>query len=213
VPLSQVKLAKALGLSRSTVQYYLAAGMPAELRKAQRWLIDWKENKANPVAVPIQSTPANGDTFEDRLSRLRTSEKAIAGEIEAATATQLGLVTLLINSDEKQKPNVEKQLAVVNQRLIALRKQHMSITKILCDLELKKTSLSKDLVDIATVHDAFVRLNMRFAQYVRHFADDTEPREVKDCYRTITNIIAGELNKMVRDLITELRNPSKEHEL
>ena len=152
--------------------------------------------------------------FRLRLSRLRTSEKSIAGEIEAATATQLGLVTLLINSDEKQKLNVEKQLAVVNQRLIALPKQHMSITKILCDLELKKTSLAKDLIDIATVHNVFVKLNMRFAQYVRHFADDdTEPGEVRQVYYTVTNVIAGELNQMVRDLITELRNPSKEHEV
>jgi hypothetical protein len=147
---------------------------------------------------------------------LRTSEKVIAGEIEAATNTQLGLVTLLINSDEKQKPNVEKQLAVVNQRLITLRKQHMNITKILCDLELKKTSLSKDLVDIASVHDAFVKLNMRFAQYVRHLCDCDNPseteRQVTDCYRTLTNVIAGELNQMVKDLIAVLRNPAKEHD-
>lgn len=187
------------------------------MKEAQQWLIDWKDNKANPVAVPIQSSPAVGDTFEDRLSRLRTSEKAIAGEIEAATATQLGLVTLLIKSDEKQKPNVEKQLAVVNARLIALRKQHMSITKILCDLELKKTSLSRDLIDIASVHDAMVKLNMRFAQYVRHLCDCDNPsetdRQIRDSYRTITNVIAAELNQMVTDLIAELRNPAKEHEV
>jgi hypothetical protein len=142
------------------------------------------------------------------------ARKPFAGEIEAATSAQLGLVSLLIGSDEKQKPNVEKQLAVVNQRLITLRKQHMSITKILCDLELKKTSLSKDLVDIAAVHDAFVKLNMRFAQYVRHFEDgESEPGEVRHAYYALANVIAGELNKMVRDLITELRNPSKEHQL
>ena len=166
--------------------------------------------------MPIPSTPAVGDTFEDRLSRLRTSEKAIAGEIEAATSTQLGLVTLLISSDEKQKPNVEKQLAVVNHRLITLRKQHMSITKILCDLELKKTTLARDLVDIAAVHDVMVRLSMRFAQYVRHLCDCDNPseteRQIRDCYRTLTNVIAGELSQMVKDLIAELRNPAKEHD-
>jgi hypothetical protein len=75
--LSQVKLAKALSLSRSTVQYYLARGMPAEVEEAKQWLVDWKGNKATVAAVPIPSSPAVGDTFEDRLARLRTSEKAI----------------------------------------------------------------------------------------------------------------------------------------
>jgi hypothetical protein len=89
----------------------------------------------------------------------------------------------------------------------------MALSKIICDLELKKVSLSKDLIDIATVHDVFVKLNMRFAQYFRHFADDIQPREVKDCYHTVCNVIAGELNKMVGNLLTELRNPSKEHEV
>ena len=92
----------------------------------------------------------------------------------------------------------------------------MSITKILCDLELKKTSLSKDLIDIATVHDVFVKLNMKFAQYVRHLCDRDNPseteRQIRDCYRTITNVIAGELNQMVKDLIVELRNPAREHQ-
>lgn len=53
--------------------------MPADVDEAKQWLIDWKENNSKAVAVPIPSTPAVGDTFEDRLSRLRTSERAIAG--------------------------------------------------------------------------------------------------------------------------------------
>jgi hypothetical protein len=98
MPLSQVKLAKGLNLSRATVQYYLARGMPAELDEARAWLIDWKAHNATPVAVRIASTPATGDTFEARLARLRTSEKQIAGEVEAATTQQSELVSKLLKS-------------------------------------------------------------------------------------------------------------------
>jgi hypothetical protein len=210
--ISQVKLAKALGVSRSTVQYYLSRGLPQSVEEAKVWLLAHKADKGDTI-VTLPGTPAIGDAFEDRLNRLRLNERQIAGEVEAATKQQTDLVTTLIASDEATKPKVEKRLAVLNQRLISLRKQLMALSKIICDLELKKVSLSKDLVDIATVHDVFVKLNMRFAQYVRHFADDIQPREVKDCYHTICNVIAGELNKMVRDLIIALRNPSKEHEV
>jgi hypothetical protein len=44
---------------------------------------------------------------------------------------------------------------------------------------------------------------------VRHFSDG-EPDEVRKCYAAFTNVIAGELNQMVRDLIYELRDPGKE---
>jgi hypothetical protein len=72
--------------------------------------------------------------------------------------------------------------------------------------------LAKDLIDIASVHDAFVKINMRFAEYVRHFfgqrtRGDTESAEsgqARRYYYTFGNIIAGELNRMVRDLTQEL---------
>jgi len=79
---------------------------------------------------------------------------------------------------------------------------------------LKKAAANEDLIDIGTVHDSFVKLGMRFSQFVRHFSSDERERDaVRDCYAAITNIIAGELNKMVRDLIWKLRNPGTEAQL
>ena len=157
-----------------------------------------------------------GDQFEDRLDRLRLNERQIAGEVEAAATQQMELVTALIASDEKSRPQVEKRLAVLNQRLISLRKQMMSLSKIICDLELKKVTLSRDLIDIASVQDVMVKLSMHFSQYVRHLCDCDSPseteRQVRDCYRTITNAIAVELNEMVKDLLAELRSPTKEYD-
>jgi hypothetical protein len=84
----------------------------------------------------------------------------------------------------------------------------MSVTKILCDLEMKRLSLAKDLVDIAAVHDGLVKFGMRFAQYVRHFADGESEPELRKVYHTMTSIIAGELNQMAKDLITYLKDPA-----
>lgn len=44
--ISQIKLAKALGVSRSTVQYYLSRGMPQSLEEAKNWLLTYKADKA-----------------------------------------------------------------------------------------------------------------------------------------------------------------------
>lgn len=183
--------------------------MPADLAGAKQWLADYKSNRSLDVSIPVASTSVAGDSFEDRLNRLRNSEKAIAGEIQAASSQQMDLVTLLVASKGEEKDRVEKKLAALNHRLIQLRKQHMSVAKILCDLEMKKATLARDLIDIATVRDTFIKLNMRFAQYVRHFSNG-EQDEIRSCYATITNIIAGELNNMVTDLINALRNPSKD---
>lgn len=165
-------MAKELNLSRSTIQYYINRGMPKELADAKAWLVDCRakpRSTSDGDTIAIPSLPVSGDQFEDRLARLRSSERSIASEIQGANELQMDLVSELVRSDTNEKAKIEKRLALVNQRLITLRKQHMSITKILCDLELKKTAQAKDLVDIATVHDMFVKLNMRFAQYVRHF--------------------------------------------
>jgi hypothetical protein len=214
--MTQLQLAKELNLSRSTIQYYINRGMPKALTEAREWLDDYRAKpRSDGEAIAIPSLPVSGDQFEDRLARLRSSERSIASEIQGANQLQMDLVSELVGSDGAEKAKVEKRLAAVGHRLIALRKQHMGITKILCDLELKKQSLAKDLIDIGTVHDVMVRLNMRFAQYVRHLCDCDYPsetdRQIMECYRTLTNVIAAELNKMVKDLIFELRNPVKEN--
>ncbi|MBV9877126.1 MAG: hypothetical protein JO025_20520 [Verrucomicrobia bacterium] len=81
--MSQLKPARELGLARSTVQYPLGKGMPASLDGARQWLTDYRADKSFDVSTPVASNPVAGDAFEDRLNRLRNSEKAIAGEIEA----------------------------------------------------------------------------------------------------------------------------------
>jgi hypothetical protein len=54
--MSQLKLAKALGLARSTIQYYLFKSMRADLEGAKQWLADYKANKLV-ATTQIASTP------------------------------------------------------------------------------------------------------------------------------------------------------------
>jgi hypothetical protein len=186
--------------------------MPASLDGARQWLTDYRADKSLDVSTPVASNPVAGDAFEDRLNRLRNSEKAIAGESKAPNQQQMDLVTSFVASQGEEKDRTEKRLATINHWLIQLRKQHASVTKIAYDLELKKAAANKDLINIGTVHDSFVKLGMRFSQFVRPFSSD-ERDAVRDCYAAMTSIIAGELNKMVRDLIWELRNPGTEAQL
>ncbi|HEX6566441.1 MAG TPA: hypothetical protein VF020_19265 [Chthoniobacterales bacterium] len=67
--MSQLKLAHELGLARSTVQYYLGKGMPANLDGARQWLTDYKADKSLDVSTPVASSRVGGEAFEDRLNR------------------------------------------------------------------------------------------------------------------------------------------------
>jgi len=192
--------------------------MPNDVEGAVAWLALHKPSRGRrpdkpPTNYPV--LPVDGDNAEARYDRLKSLETYFAGLLRGMRERSIPDLEakLAKATDDKERVEVRKTLARVRIDLGAALKQHLAVVKQLTDIEMRAEAASHNMVDMATLHDALVKVMSKFAQYVRVNipleASGNDPF-LKKAYGIITGEISTQFQKAVQDLMNELKNPPVE---
>jgi hypothetical protein len=194
--MTHAKLAQLLSLPKSSVTRYAKAGCPVDSPENARLWINANRprsvvtTKEYPVGSPVEvSTSA-------RFERLSQTEAHLSQEINANKEQVLpSIVSRLCDATTAaERDALQREAKDATAQLIALRKQHLAVTKLIADIEAKRESATKGMISFNYALDLLTTSLQPVFQFLRSIDLEEDQQTLS---KHIKNVFDSAIDKFI----------------